>query len=107
MNKSTVTVKLLRKKLIGFSILYGMLLIPASCGVDLYVSLNGSDANSGILCEPLESLAAVQKKTRSYTGKELVTVHVADGVYYLPETLVFTSEDSGTADVGVYRVEVE
>ena len=25
-----------------------------------------------------------------------MTVHVADGVYYLPETLVFTAADSGT-----------
>jgi alpha-L-fucosidase len=31
-------------------------------------------------------------------GKEPVTVHVADGVYYLPDTLVLTAADSGTED---------
>ncbi len=64
--------------------------------LDLYVSPDGSDSNSGTEAKPLASLAAAQEKARAYAGKESVTVNVDDGVYYLPETLVFTPEDSGT-----------
>ncbi|MDQ8183581.1 PDZ domain-containing protein [Pelagicoccus sp. SDUM812005] len=63
---------------------------------DIYVSPDGADSNSGQRGKPLASLAAAQQKARSYAGEESVTVHVADGIYYLPETLVFTPEDSGT-----------
>lgn len=64
--------------------------------VDLYVSPSGSDSLSGLKGDALASLAAAQKRARAFAGKEAVTVHVADGVYYLPETLVFEPEDSGS-----------
>ncbi len=63
---------------------------------DLYVSSNGDDASSGAKNEPIASLAAARDAARAYAGKEAVTIHVDDGVYYLPETLVFTAQDSGT-----------
>ena len=41
-------------------------------------------------------------------GKTAVTVHVADGVYYLPKTLVFKPQDSGTAELPIiYQAENE
>jgi len=64
--------------------------------LDVYVSPSGVDSNSGQADEPLSSLAAAQEKARSSVGKEAVTIHVGDGIYYLPETLVFTAEDSGS-----------
>lgn len=67
-----------------------------SYGADIYVSPEGADSSSGEKGEPLRSLAVAQEKARAVVGKEGVTVHVADGVYYLPETLIFTSEDSGS-----------
>ena len=77
--------------------------------VDLYVSPNGSDAFAGTTKEkPVASLAKARDLARSVAGKEAVTVHVADGVYYLPETLIFSSEDSGNAEHPiVYRAETE
>ncbi|EMI21750.1 hypothetical protein RMSM_01324, partial [Rhodopirellula maiorica SM1] len=63
---------------------------------DIYVSPNGKDTNSGAAEAPLATLAAAQQKARTMAGREAVTVHVADGVYYLPKTLVFTPEDSGS-----------
>ena len=77
--------------------------------VDLYVSPDGSDASAGTTKEtPVASLAKARDLARSYAGKEAVTVHVADGVYYLPETLIFSSEDSGNAEHPiVYRAETE
>jgi hypothetical protein len=71
--------------------------LSAAHALDVYVSPNGSDTGSGTLEQPLASLTAAQKKARAVAGQETVTVHVADGVYYLPETLVFTPKDSGTA----------
>lgn len=65
---------------------------------DIYVAPHGSDTNAGTENAPLQSLAAARDAARSFAGKEAVTVHVADGVYYLPETLVFTPADSGTED---------
>ncbi|VGO19712.1 PDZ domain-containing protein [Pontiella sulfatireligans] len=76
-------------------LLTGTILSPAHA-LDVYVSPNGSDAGNGTLEQPLASLAAAQKKVRTVAGKETVTVHVADGIYYLPETLVFTPKDSGS-----------
>ncbi len=65
---------------------------------DLYVAVTGNDANPGTVTAPLQSLAAARKAARAFAGKEAVTVFVADGVYYLPETLVFTPEDSGSKE---------
>ena len=75
----------------------GLLAIP-SVGVagDLYVSPTGNDANTGTRDKPLASLAAARDAVRNLARKETVTVHVGDGVYYLPETLVFTPDDSGS-----------
>ena len=64
--------------------------------VDLYVSPAGSDANSGSHSQPVASLARARDLARPQAGKKAVTVHVADGIYYLPETLVFTPADSGS-----------
>ena len=64
--------------------------------VDLYVSPAGSDTNSGSHSQPVASLARARDLARPQAGKKAVTVHVADGIYYLPETLVFTPADSGS-----------
>jgi len=69
--------------------------IPAT---EIHVAPDGDDANAGTREAPLQTLAAARDAVRSVAGKETVTVHVADGVYYLPETLVFTSADSGTEE---------
>ena len=71
-------------------------MLSSAHAVDLYVSTQGSDMNNGLSGKPVASLAAAQKKVRAYAGREAVTVHFADGLYYLPETVVFTPEDSGS-----------
>ncbi len=74
-----------------------LLLSPLSLlAAEIHVAPTGIDANSGTVDEPMHSLAAARDAARGFAGKEAVTVHVADGVYYLPETLVFTPVDSGT-----------
>ena len=75
---------------------------------DLYVSPAGSDTNQGSLDKPLASLARARDLAQADAGKKAVTVHVADGMYYLPETLIFTPKDSGRAEHPiVYRAENE
>ncbi|TWT91230.1 sulfatase-like hydrolase/transferase [Neorhodopirellula pilleata] len=63
---------------------------------DIYVSPSGSDTNQGTQSSPVASLAKAQSLARTFSGIESVTVHVADGVYYLPETIVFEPADSGS-----------
>jgi hypothetical protein len=75
---------------------------------EIYVSPKGKDTNAGTAKAPVASLARARDLARSSAGKEAVTVHVADGVYYLPETWVFTPADSGTdAYPIVYKAESE
>ena len=83
---------------IGLTTLCCLQLASTTYGLDLYVSPNGSDSNSGHTGQPLASFAAAQQKARAHAGNEPVTVHVADGIYYLPETLVFTPADSGSPE---------
>jgi hypothetical protein len=63
---------------------------------DIYVSPAGRDSNSGAKARPLASLAAAQRVARSRKSAGSVTVWLRGGTYYLPQTLVFTPEDSGT-----------
>ena len=85
------------------------LMVTATHAADIYVAQSGSDANQGTSDQPLASLAGAQKMVRKAGGREAVTVHVADGVYYLPETLIFTAQDSGAeepmlrSDWAIYR----
>ena len=75
---------------------------------NIYVSSTGNDQSAGTKTSPLASLTAARNKARSMAGKTAVTVHVADGVYYLPETLVFKPQDSGTAESTIiYQAENE
>jgi hypothetical protein len=73
---------------------------------DLYVAPTGNDSNVGSQNSPLASLegARLAISKLQLAQKESVTVHVADGVYYLPKTLVFTATDSGSESFPiVYR----
>lgn len=72
--------------------------------LDLHVSPTGKDTNAGTEAAPLASLAAARDAARKVAGKESVTIWVGDGIYHLPETLVFTPADSGSAEFPVvYR----
>ena len=63
---------------------------------EIYVSPTGADGNPGTRSAPFKSLTAARNAARRLAGKKAVNVTVADGLYYLPETLVFTPADSGS-----------
>ena len=66
--------------------------------MELYVSINGDDRNSGTAAEPFATIAGARDAVRELKKitDEAITVHVCGGTYYLSEPVVFTPEDSGT-----------
>jgi hypothetical protein len=66
-----------------------------------HVAPNGNDRNPGTGEAPFATLGKARDAARSVAGREPVTIRVADGTYYLPETLVLGPEDSGRADAPV------
>jgi hypothetical protein len=73
------------------SLLLLVLALPAF-GQPYYVAPVGNDANTGTLDRPFASLRRAQQAVRQKPG----AVFLRGGTYYLPETLVFTAQDSGT-----------
>lgn len=82
-------------------------------GTMVFVATNGNDSWSGKLAEPdakktdgpfatlLRARDAVRELKQKGELKEPVTVMVRGGKYYLDETLVLNSQDSGTRDCPV------
>lgn len=63
----------------------------------LFVSTDGSDSNSGRESRPLRSFRAAQRIVAHWkrAARGQITVYFREGTYYLPETIAFTSDDSG------------
>ena len=68
-------------------------LMGAALAAEVHVSPAGDDANPGTLERPLATVAAGQRAARKSPA---TTVLLHAGVYYLPETMVLTADDSGT-----------
>ncbi len=77
--------------ILGFS-----LMCSTAQAAEFHVSPEGREGATGARNTPLGSLGAARDAAKKLAGKEPVTIHVADGVYYLPQTLVLTPEDSGS-----------
>src|SRR5260370_4806455 len=60
---------------------------------DLFVSPAGSDRRSGARATPFATLQKARDAARGMPKP--VTIHLAGGTYYLLETLVLGTEDSG------------
>jgi hypothetical protein len=68
------------------------------CGAQPYfVSAAGDDANPGTLQKPFATPQRAQQAVRQKRGD----VILRGGTYYLPASLVFTAQDSGTKDAPV------
>ena len=84
------------------TLLMGLASTHTAMAAEFYISPNGKDANPGTQEAPVATLQRAKELTRSVAGKEPITVHVGDGVYYLPETLTFEAGDSGTKEYPIY-----
>ncbi len=62
----------------------------------IFVAPSGNDKNPGTLEKPLATLQRAQQVARERSVRDALTISIRAGTYYLPETLVFTSADSGT-----------
>jgi hypothetical protein len=83
-------------------------LLTASHAADFHVAVSGEDSNPGTRSAPFQTLTAARDAARPFAGKETVTITVANGVHYLPETLILKPADSGSAEFPVvYRAEHE
>ncbi len=103
MKKVTVSNRI-TKSIAAIGQLAAIALSAQALALDLHVSPAGKDTNPGTEAAPLASLAAARDAARKVAGKEVVTIHVVDGIYHLPETLVLTPADSGSAEFPVvYR----
>ena len=69
----------------------------AARAAEFTVALDGNDANPGTAARPFATIQRAQLAARAVAGRERVIVWLRGGVYYLPATVVFTAEDSGTA----------
>ena len=74
--------------------LLGFILISCA-GMDIYVSNEGNDRNDGSKDKPVATLQKAQVLVREKAGQEVVNIYIEDGIYYLPNTLVFKPNDSG------------
>jgi hypothetical protein len=86
----------MRRKSWLAGLLLGLAASSWAMAAELFVSPSGNDANPGTRDQPLQTLAAAQKMIRTSKAGEPRSVTLQGGTYYLPETLVFTAEDSGT-----------
>ena len=68
---------------------------------EFHVSPSGADSNAGTLAKPFLTLQRAQAAARTLAGREAVTVFVHAGTYYLPATLTFSAEDSGSKSAPV------
>jgi hypothetical protein len=94
--KKTAASNSMKKSNAAIGLFVALAISGQALALDLYVDPAGKDANPGTEGAPLASLAAARDAARKAAGKEAVTIHVVDGIYYLPETLVFTPLDSGS-----------
>jgi hypothetical protein len=63
----------------------------------IFVSATGDDSSLGTVSRPLKSFQAAQTAIRRLKKENsgTISVYFRAGTYYLPETIVFTPEDSG------------
>jgi hypothetical protein len=91
---------------VSHRLLTGVLLLlfasSTHAAVELYVSPTGNDGNPGARDRPFASLDHARQVVAQRTDRsQPVTVFLAGGTYYLPDTLVFQATDSGTKDAPI------
>ena len=65
--------------------------------MEIFVSNAGDDSASGNKKNPVRSIECAASLTKMFAGKQTVHVLVDDGIYYLPQTISFSQENSGSA----------
>ena len=80
----------------GVIVAFHLLAAASLLAESFYVAPRGSDSNPGTLEKPFATLQRTRQAARQMSGREPVAVFLRGGTFYLPETLIFTAQDSGT-----------
>jgi hypothetical protein len=70
------------------------ILVSSGWGQSIFVSPLGNDKNPGTKEKPLASFQQAQKLVSKFPADQAVEVIFANGIYYLPQSIRFTSDDN-------------
>src|SRR5258708_12458643 len=76
---------------------------PGDPTQSILVSTAGDDQNPGTISKPLKTFQAAQSAVRELKkhNSGTISVYFRAGTYYLPNTIVFTPEDSGEVEAPI------
>ena len=77
-----------------FLLIFGLILHSTSSAQIIFISPEGNDKNPGTKEKPLASFQQAQKLLSKIPADQTVEVIFANGIYYLPKTVVFTAVDN-------------
>jgi len=100
----------MRKRTLKLSVFVGLLICMfplLSESKNIYVSTMGNDKNPGTKEKPIASFAKAQTLAREQSKQEPIEVIFSNGTYYLPQTIVFTSEDNTENKAITYKAAEE
>jgi hypothetical protein len=75
-------------------LIFALTLVFTSTAQTIYVSPKGNDKNPGTQVKPILTIGKAQELARKFPANESIEVIFANGIYYLPQTIIFTSDDN-------------
>jgi len=96
----------MRRVIYAFIALWAVIgvFVAESLGRELFVATNGLDSNPGTLAQPFASLTGAQAVVRSAIASgltESVSVYIRGGAYFITNTWVLDTRDSGTPNYAI------
>lgn len=93
-----------KKTIIGLILVFFLLSGCTSKGIDLYISTNGADTNSGSIEQPLRTLGKAAERIkvlREKNNKNKIIVYLREGNYMLDSSFVLDSSHNNMNDARV------
>lgn len=77
-----------------------MAFVGSSLAEEFYIAPDGNDDNPGSFLQPFKSITGAKARVRKSADlkQQPITVYIRGGTYYLNAPIIFSSEDSGSAD---------
>src|SRR4051794_36948004 len=83
-------------------VLVALIVAPAVSGAEIFVGVNGDDANAGTREKPVRTLEAARDKVRAMQPlRGGVEVVIASGTYRISKTFELDERDSGAGAIPV------
>ena len=98
--------ELMKIKYILFAVLLSLVACAEKPAIKIHVSPTGDDNNTGEAGFPVQSIAKARDLATPFMGTQEVQIILGDGIYYLPQTIVFSGHESGSEKYPViYKAE--